>query len=384
MFTAVQTLTSAAATLVVQVFALVALEPLEFGSFSIQYLLYAFGASLALSLISEPWLRRDLALGLRTPWPDYAAVSFVLAGAMAAATLLFSVIVEPLRDIAVAGSIAVGASVYRTSARYHAVRSSARRSAIAGDTAAFVVVVLGWVGAAASGSVDLAAVAWIWAGASLAAAAFSTLPGPVGRGVVGRWRAAHRRHIAPLLRDSLLMDAGSIGTPFALAPILGLQAFGVYRAVSNTAAPVRLILTPVRPLIAARSIRAQRRPGSVAVVVVASIAMGALAFAALAIIDLAGWDLGSLSALSPFALPTAVFVAANLLGSYYYIAARGNTGGARLLVGRILQTLLAVACPLAGVLLAGLEGAIWGYAGGTAVSAVVWFALLITVPDPRA
>ena len=45
-----------------------------------------------------------------------------------------------------------------------------------------------------------------------------------------------RRDIAPLTLDSLVQDISSIGAPYAIAPILGLANFGIYRAISNVAA----------------------------------------------------------------------------------------------------------------------------------------------------
>ena len=88
-------------------------------------------------------------------------------------------------------------------------------------------------------------------------------------------------------------------------------------------------------------------------------------------------DLGSLSEIVTFALPAAVFVTANFLGHYFYIVARSHVNGRRLLTGRIVQTVLAIVVPIGGVLVGGLTGAIWGYAGCTAVSALVWMALVL-------
>jgi len=378
MFTALQTGANAFATLSLQLLALITLQPADFGSFSMQYLAFALGASLALSLVCEPWLRRDLAHGHRGEWADYSAASGYVAAAMALVTLSFSLAVPPLREVAVLGALAVGAGVYRSCARYHAVRVSHSRHTVLGDVLSLIVVSAGWLLVALLGEHDLFSVVLIWCLSAVAAAVASQWPVGLSPRRIRRWLGTHRDEIRPLLRDSLIMDAGAIGTPYLLAPILGLQGFGVYRAVSNTAAPVRLVLTPIRPRLSATPIERQRRIGVVVVILALSLATGAAAWLALVAIGAFEIDLGSLSALVPFSVPTAVFTAANLLGSYYYIVARGHLGSRVLLTGRLVQTILAIGAPILGVVLGGLAGAIWGYAAGTAVSAVTWMALVVT------
>jgi hypothetical protein len=84
-----------------------------------------------------------------------------------------------------------------------------------------------------------------------------------------------------------------------------------------------------------------------------------------------------LTALAVYALPAGLFVAANFLTLFYYMLARAHLSGRALLVGRVFQTVFAIAFPLAGVLIAGLGGAIWFYAVGTALSGAVWLWVVV-------
>ncbi|WP_146070691.1 hypothetical protein [Cryobacterium sp. M91] len=371
------TLANAASVLAVQLFALVTLAPANFGLFSVQYLLFAFGSSLSLSLISEAWLRADLQGRGRAEWRAYSSVTLYLSGAAGAVTLGLSLLIEPLRSVAWLGAVAVAAAVYRSSARYYSVRMGERRGVISGDLAGLGVASLVWVVLFSAGLRDLWIMTAVWAASAVAAAALSKRPKILRPQSLGEWRRGHAQQIRPLLRDSLLMDAGSIGTPYLLAPVLGLAGFGVYRAISNVAAPVRLVLNPIRPQLASAAIETQRSGKRVGIVVAASVIFGGAAYLGVLLVGMLPVSLGSLSEIVTFAVPAAVFVSASFLGHYFYIVARSHLSGRRLLAGRIIQTGLAIIVPIAGVLLGGLSGAIWGYAGCTAFSALVWMALVL-------
>jgi hypothetical protein len=248
---------------------------------------------------------------------------------------------------------------------------------LAGDAAGLALAVLAWVVLYSAGVRELWMMTAVWAASALAAAVLSKRPSLLKPKSLTEWRRRHAMEIRPLLRDSLLMDAGSIGTPYLLAPVLGLANFGVYRAISNVAAPVRLVLNPIRPQLASAPIETQRSSRRVTVVTAASLLFGGAAYLGLLLVGVLPVELGSLSAIVDFALPASVFVAANFLGHYFYIVARSHANDRRLLTGRIVQTLLAIVVPVVGVLVGGLTGAIWGYAGCTAVSAVVWTALVL-------
>ena len=371
------TLANAASVLAVQVFALVTLAPAAFGLFSIQYLLFALGSSLSLSLISEAWLRADLHGGGRADWRAYSSATVYLAGAAGLVTLVLSLVLEPLRSVAWLGAVAVTAAVYRSSARYYAVRLGEVRGILAGDLAGLALAVLVWVVLYSADMRELWMMTVVWAASAVASAALSKRPSVLAPRSLGEWRRQHATQIRPLLRDSLLMDVGSIGTPYLLAPALGLASFGIYRAISNVAAPVRLVLNPIRPQLASAPIETQRSSRRVTLVVAVSLLFGGAAYLGLLLVGILPVELGSLSEIVDFVLPASVFVSANFLGHYFYIVARSHVNDRRLLTGRIVQTLLAILVPIGGVLVGGLTGAIWGYAGCTAVSALVWMLLVL-------
>lgn len=359
-------------TLAIQLVALVSLSPVLFGAFSIQYLFFALSLSVALSFVSEPWLRVELRSGAETDWRLYSSVVFYYAVVAGLGVLVLSLIVEPLRDVAVLGAVAVAASAYRACARYYSLRRGDYRGVLPGDVGGLIALVVGVVILIVLNTGGLVPVVGVWALGALVSAVLSRPPKLGPPSVLAVWTRKHRSEIGILLRDSLLMDLGAIGTPYALAPLMGLADFGIYRAVSNIAAPVRLVLTPLRVQIAARPVAFHRATRMIVVVVGASLLFGVAAYAALLILGALGFELGALAGLVPYALPAALFVGAGFAGNYFYIVARSTATGRRLMVGRIIQTVLAVGMPVAGILLFGLLGAIWAVSLSSAASAVAW------------
>lgn len=368
----ISVLANAGHVLAVQLVALLLLDAEQFGSFSLFYLAFALGSSLMLSLVSEAWARRGTVDGTLAEWGEYARASLLVSIALGAIATAGALAVPSLRDAALFGGVAVVLATFRTGARYHDARTGRSAGVGLGDVLGLVVtvggallLVLGVV------PVVLESVVGVWA-VSAAASLAATRPFAPLRRKRSRWLSDHREQIRPLIRDSLILDMGSIGTPLLLAPLLGLAGFGVYRAVSNVAAPVRLVLNPLRPVIADGGVEASAGRRRLGAVLVVSLLFGALSLAALAVIDLLSIDLGALSALAPYALPTGLFVAANFYGHYSYIVCRAHAAGATLLRGRVVQTVSAILFPIIGLIVAGLPGAIWGYALCTTASSVYW------------
>ena len=54
------------------------------------------------------------------------------------------------------------------------------------------------------------------------------------------------------------------------------------------------------------------------------------------------------------------------------MVARGAVNGRSLMLGRVVQTVLAIALPIGGALAAGIAGGAWGLAVATACSASCW------------
>nr|WP_314841127.1 hypothetical protein [uncultured Microbacterium sp.] len=358
---------AAVATLSVQVLGLITLTPVDFGLFSIVYLAGAFALSLALSLICEAATRsREDALAT---WKDFGGASVEFALVFGATIgIVIAATESSLTPYWWLVALAVGASAFRASARFYAVERGDTRGAVLGDALGAVVAVTLCAVTLLLHSGELAWVLATWAASSVIAAAFSRWPVPSRPGVLLRWIRQRRAAIAPLVRDSLIMDASSIGTPYAIAPMLGVGPFGVYRAVSNVAAPVRLLLNPIRPRIARLSMSAR----TIGLVLACGVLLGGLAAGALLLIGATSWPLGTLRGLVPFAVPTAVFVMANIVGHTFYIVSRLRASRRGLLSARLVQTALGVIGPLLGALLAGLSGAIWAYALSTLLSSLFW------------
>lgn len=360
-----------------QVFSLLLLPAAAYGRFSIVYLVYAAGASSVFSVICEAWGRtvdaRAHEQARDDEWRRYS-------GALLGFSSMFGVVaggVALLIDIgwvnAALGAVAVLTLVHRTGSRYFETHIGDWRHVVRGDvanvcgaTAAFAVgLLLGWEPL----TVALAA----WAAGSTASVAGSRRPHLAGPAALRRWIASHRRMIRPLLADSLLLDAGAIGTPYLLAPILGLAPFGVYRAVSNVATPVQLTLNPLRPLVSASPRERLLSPRLLVPAAALLTAAGVACYLILVALPGLPFRLGVLSELYQVALPASLFVPANGLSFYIYLVARSHAAPARILQARVAQTILALVIPLSGALLGGLQGAVWGFTGSALAFVVIWW-----------
>lgn len=361
---------NAVASLGPQIFALLVLDPVAFGLFSIPYLVFALGSSLAISLAVDPWLMMDAPSRARSSAVrGFAAITLLLA--MLAAALSGTVVALMIHDLTVASlaSLAAGASVIRSAERARATDVDSVRGVLGGDLAATIALAAAvTVAVVLGGEMTLGSVIACWCASALSSLLPSLPELRPGLADASLWIRQNRRALPRLVADSLLMDAGAIGTPFVLAAILGVQALGVYRAISNVAAPVRLILAPLRPSLA-RTVWNRTRAAAVGG---ASVVLGVLACGALVVIDSTGWQIGTLTAVADLAMPTGAFVTANFLGHAAYVVARVRATTKALLAGRALQTTTALAGPILGGIFGQVSGAAWGLGIATAVSAIAW------------
>lgn len=369
-------ITGGLAGAVVPIAALLTLEPADYGVFSVVYLLFAFGLSLQLSLVSEAWMRGSREERTTDGWGDYWSAASVLAITVGILVTAVGWLLAGLGTTAIVAAGAASVAMLRAAARYYDLTKRPLSRVIAGDiglSIAFVGAMLVLQGIMPA--VQAAFTAWLISGAVGLTAqlvpAFTFGRSPAD------WLHRHREQIRPLLLDSLLLDAGSIGTPFVLAPMLGAGGFGVYRGISNIALPVRLLVDPLRPAIgrvAPRNLFAAR---SVASATAVAAVLAAAAFAVLAyLIPMVTIRLGTLASLTGYALPCAIFVAASFLSHVAYIASRNHADARGLLSGRLVQTLGAIGAPVLGFLLGGLDGAVTGFVVATCVSTVGWIVVL--------
>lgn len=351
--------------------ALLLLKPADYGLFSIVYLIYAFGISLQYSVISEAWARVKLAGSHKATWSQYSTSLLGLSFLIGLVSFLTALLVPALGHAAPFLGAASLLALYQNGTRYYRAAEEAYQRVIVSDIAGITLFTAGVI--AASGLPPLQLVSIAWSLGALAAVVPLGLPHVRRASGLIVWVRSHRSAIGPLLSDSLLMDAGAIGTPFLLAGLLGPARFGVYRAVSNVALPVRLLVEPMRPAIgrAGRFVLFSAR----GIVAVGGAALGlslASYFVLVAVVPALSFDVGTLTALVPYAAAAAVFVAGNVVGSVYYIVCRTNSTHAQILTGRFVQTGLVIVFPILGFLVQDLAGAIWGFSVSAVISAAVW------------
>lgn len=359
------TVVTGLATLLPQLAALFLLQAGAFGQFSLVYLLFGLSSSVQLSVVAEAH-SRDRHTGGVSDVQDYlGAAWWVAAGgglvsAVAAAAVWHSILLTVLM------SVSVTLAAFRVSARFAEIDASEWATVVRAECAGICAFALGlttmvWFSA-------LPAIALSWACAGIASAVCGTRPLLQSPAVVPRWCRSHRSAIIALLRESAILDASSIGGPYLVAPALGWAHFGVYRAVSNVAAPVRLLLNPLRPRLA----RSRRDRRLLATASVLAVGLGAAAASVLTGIEVLDLRIGVLRDLAPFAVATGLFVTASFLGHLYYIVARTQAAAGTLLRARLTQSGLALAMPVAGAWTSGLSGAIWGTVIATILGAIVW------------
>ena len=358
------------------VLAVLLLAPAQYGLFSIVYLIFAFGISLQYSIINEAWARTRESSGTESDWASYSGALIALSGIVALVATGPSTAIPELRSAAVFLVLAVFFALYRNGVRYHSVATGALTRVVISDCAgilAFLVpLVVGWH------LPDIQKVALSWFASVLLSSVVLKSPVLLRSRSLASWARTHGAAIRPLLFDSLVMDLGAIGTPFLLAGLLGAGPFGTYRAVSNAALPVRLLIDPLRPTLGRIGTRVLLGRAGIALISSATVVLTIGSYGALAIlVPHLGFRLGTLTSLVAFAVPSSVFVAGSFLGTIFYIVCRTKATPRGIFVGRALQTLFVVVAPIAGFLVTGLPGAIWGFAISSVISAIAWISLTL-------
>lgn len=359
-----QALYSALNSLAVQGIAIIVLSPANYGLFALYFLVFAFMSSLALSTVCEAWVRVDVAD--RASWPEYCTALCLIAGvSLIPSSLLGAATGSTVA--AVASAAAVLFATLRVGARYFATVTNAYKYVGPADIAS-ILAMAGTFTLARNDFSDLEAVSLAWGASAIVAMCFSK---PI-RITVQRgprwWYQKHKASIRPLLTDSVLLDIGAVGVPLAISPILGIASFGVYRSVSSAALPVRLILTPLRPLMERRRLPFFLSARVILAVTTSGFAIGVSVLVVLLVIDVQSlFSDGVLGQLAHFALPVGLFVMFNFVGNFYYLVSRTHSSGSTLMLYRFVTLTGAITLPLVGVLVGGLSGAIWGFVSNSIV-----------------
>lgn len=365
--------------------AMIALTPLlifkseQAGQFAVVYLVFALGWSLTLSIICDAWVRvRETTSAEGNSWSRYSPAASQLASIAGLVGFGVGLAVYGSALMALPAAIGIAANVGRLGSRYFRVVSHGPVSVIASDVATIIVFV-GTIVALASFGTDLSlALVVAWAVSNVIGALFYHPSKWRRNNHLLIWIRSRRHAVSLLLKDSILMDAGANIAPLAMMPVMGASGFGIYRAVSSVATPVQLLLDPLRPNLSQLPATVVSGKKTLAAVLAAALAMSVAAYAVLVVV-IQGWGLfpGVLSDLAEFALPCAVFVAANLVGHFYYICARARLNHKAILTGRIFQTIVSIIFPFAGLLVFQLSGAIWGFALAAVCSGTLWLILVM-------
>lgn len=363
---------TAVSTLVFQLLAMLSLQPQAYGAFSAVYLFGSLFFSVQLSMVCEAWTRSERFYGIKKTWEEYSAASLWISLIAAALGALMSLLFEELRVFSIFVAFAIGCSVFRAGARFFSMRKGEWRYVVFGDVSSALISLIGVAAIFVTDIEDLVIVLITWTSTGVVAVALSRKPSMTSPTQLVVWVKSQRKAIRPLLRDSVVMDVSAIGTPYALMPFLGLVNFGIYRAVSSVAAPVRLIINPLRPQIANMSRKYMSSRGMLLGMGALALLFGAASWMGLLVVRRSSLSLGTLGAVSEYAVPTALFVMANFLGHTYYLFARQVSSSRAMLNARIVQTVLTTVGPLTGVFSFGINGAIWGFATMNLVSAFYW------------
>ena len=362
----------------VPVTALLVFSTSDYGAFSVTYLVFALGWSMTLSTICDAWVRGRSEIPGPREWEGYSGALFSGAVLAGLAALFVTGIIAANWGNALAGAVGVTANIYRLGARFFHSASRGPRAALVSDALGILVFSLAVVGTLTTHLSPLTGVLLGWGFASITSSALFPPPKLHARHGLRAWVRKRHSRIKPLLAESLLMDAGAIGTPLVMAPLLGAGSFGAYRSISSAAVPIQLSLDPLRPNIVQISAERFLSRQVVSGVLAATAAMASACFIILGLIlpQIPGIS-GSLAALAHYAVPCSVYVVASFPGYFYYILSRRNLSHSLLVKGRLLQTLMHISAPLGGLFLGGLDGAVWGFVCANVAAAPVWPVLLL-------
>lgn len=180
--------------------------------------------------------------------------------------------------------------------------------------------------------------------------------------MVRAWAHDLWQTIRGLLADMLLLNLGTILMPLVLRVPMGAAGFGLYRLQSTLAAPVRLLLAPIRPLLGKMPLRWHYKIGNVFALSGLALALGTVMFVGLSWLSETQLVEGSIihAAAAQYRLEISLFVSANLMTTFFNFVNRVSVSARGLIVLRGVQLVGLVAGPVLGFLVGGVKGAMWG------------------------
>jgi len=362
----------AVGSLLPQLVGLAALEATDYGHFAALYLTYALGLSVVFSTVCDAWIVTARTGGPLARWSDYSNSLAWVALTCGCAVAVVAVLTGLQPSVTAVAASGAALMLYYDGSRFYQARGDRWGRVLFGDVVVVVGFLAGWTLGHLTGQHGLMSLLLAWAAGAVAGALGVVRPSIGHPARVRTWMVEHGHATKTLVADATMMNIGSIGTPYLLLFPMSLHQFGLYRAVSNVSAPARLVLSPLRPVIAGMTRSRLHSVPLVGAVVAAAALFGTAAALALAWIELVPLPLGVIAEIGPWAVPAGLYVFGNVIGEFYYIVVRFHTGRAALWSGRLVETVLAVVGPVLGWVLGGLSGAIWGYAAATTAFGMVW------------
>lgn len=276
------------------------------------------------------------------------------------------------------GGFAVGLSIFKVGERNRVLKTGTINMVLFSDAAfllGFVILSFGYAASEIPKSAD--GVLGVWCLATVV----SLVPLKVTVQISARpffgWVSLNWNTIKHLIGDSLLLDFGGIGVPLLLLPLIGLSNFGIYRAASNVASPVKLLLDSIRAKFSHEVLRQLIWWPIIFSIVIGSWVLGMLAYLTLIVIETWRIPMGTLMELARYSVPIGILVTGTAINGIYYLAVRLSGSPNLLLQGRVVSLVLAVGLPFSGAFLGSTEGAIYGLAVSVLTSGVLWVLLSI-------
>lgn len=364
------------ANLGLPILAMLVLQPAQYGAFSLVYLAGAFANTLQLSTVSEVWVRTGADSHPENSWNRYSNATLLVGaagGAVAAGVALISAETRPYWALLF---VAVFAQVYANGSSFRALRIFDWRYVLPSGALGSVAVLASAVALFALPTAGLLEVLLSWAIVKVAMLLGARPPRHIDVRESFAWLRTNKKDITTLVSDGAIANLSNLGPPYMVAPILGLAHFGTYRALENLSAPMRTVISSLRPALTRLPLR---RLGSVklaAQVGLGSLLIGVIVFLTLRGLEYTGLDLGTLNTLFPYAPLIALYMTAITLWNLYPLLARQVAASRYVITLRASLSVIAILGPVGGAIGWGLPGALWGQIIHIWVAALAWWILV--------
>ena len=298
------------ANLGLPILAMLVLQPAQYGAFSLVYLAGALANTLQLSTVSEVWVRAGTDTNAENSWNRFSNATIlvgVAGGAVAAVVALISTETRPYWPLLF---VAVFAQVYANGSSFRALRLFDWRYVLPSGALGSAAVLASAVALFALPTVGLLEVLLSWVLVKVAMLLGARPPRRLDVRESFAWLRTNKKDITTLVSDGANANLSNLGPPYMVAPILGLAHFGTYRALENLSAPMRTVISSLRPALTRLPLR---RLGSVMLAIqvgLGSLLIGVIAFLALRGLEYTGLDLGTLNSLYPYAPLVALYMTA--------------------------------------------------------------------------